>query len=87
MSKILNSLGDAFTDHSGGVSAMRIIAALVCVLVLGVWIAFMFFEGRYIPMGWPEAGIIGGALGAKAAQSHFELGSLGLRNFMEDDNV
>ena len=87
MIKVLKLLGDAFTDHSGGVSAMRIIAALVCLLVLGVWITFMIVEGRYIPLGWPEAGIIGGAFGAKAAQSHFELGSRGVKDFMEGNDV
>lgn len=85
--KLLNLLGDAFTDHSGGVSAMRIVAAFVCCTVLGVWIAFMFIEGRYIPLGWPEAGIIGGAFGAKAVQSRFELGGHGLKDFMEDKDV
>lgn len=73
-----NLLGDAFCDHSGGVSAMRIMAVLVCVIVLGAWITGMIVAGHYIPMGWAEAGLIGGACGAKAAQSRFELGSGGV---------
>ncbi|WP_035066687.1 hypothetical protein [Nitratidesulfovibrio termitidis] len=71
-------VGDAFCDHSGGTSAMRIMAMLVCVIVLGAWIVGMLAAGRYIPLGWAEAGLIGGACGAKAAQSRFELGGNGV---------
>jgi len=71
-------VGDAFCDHSGGTSAMRIMAVLVCVIVLGAWIVGMLAAGRYIPLGWAEAGLIGMACGAKATQSRFELGSGGV---------
>lgn len=80
-SRLLAASVDAFCDHSGGVSAMRIMSFLVCVVVLGLWVAFCFIEGRYIPLGWAEAGLIGAACGAKAAQSRFELGSTGLGAF------
>lgn len=73
-----NLLGDAFCDHTGGTSAMRIMAVLVCLVVLGAWITGMVVAGHYIPLGWAEAGLIGGACGAKAAQSRFELGSGGV---------
>lgn len=71
-------MGDAFCDHEGGTSAMRIMAFLVCVVVLGAWLWGMAEAGHYIPLGWAEAGLVGGACGAKAAQSRFELGSGGL---------
>ncbi len=81
--KILRLLGDAFLDHNGGVSSLRIVTVLISVTVLGVWISFMIIEGRYIPLGYPEAGLIGACAGAKAAQSHFELGKDGLSRFEE----
>lgn len=83
--RLLAASVDAFCDHSGGISVMRIMSFLVCVVVLGLWVAFCFIEGRYIPLGWAEAGLIGAACGAKAAQSRFELGSAGLGVFEEHD--
>lgn len=83
--KFLKLLGDAFLDHQGGVSVMRILSFLVSFVVLGVWIAFMFVEGGYIPLGWAEAGLIGLVSSAKAAQSRFELGQGGLKDFPEEE--
>lgn len=71
-------VGDAFLDHAGGVSAMRIISVLVCLLVLGAWIVGMLAAGHYLPLGWPEVSLISSACGAKAVQSRFELGSSGV---------
>lgn len=78
MPQFAKQVGDAFCDHSGGVSTMRIMTVLVCMLVLGAWVTGMIVAGHYIPLGWAEAGLIGGACGAKAAQSRFELGSGGV---------
>lgn len=71
-------VGDAFCDHTGGTSCMRIMSVLVCIIVLGAWIIGMLAAGRYLPIGWPEVSLIGMACGAKAAQSRFELGSGGV---------
>lgn len=70
--KALNVLGEAFLSNNGNVSSMRIVTVLTCFIVLGTWITFMFIEGRYIPLGYAEAGLIGAAAGAKAIQSKFE---------------
>lgn len=78
MARVAAQLGDAFCDHTGGVSSMRIMSVLVCVIVLGAWIMGMVAAGHYIPLGVAEAGLIGMACGAKAAQSRFELGSGGV---------
>ncbi len=83
MSRLLKILGDAFLDHKGGVSAMRITTVIICLVILGSWLAFMIVEGRYIPLGYAEAGLLGAATGAKAVQSRFELGGGGLRDFDE----
>ena len=84
MRKLFKVLGDAFLDHKGGVSAMRIMTVVICLVVLGAWLAGMIVEGRYIPLGYAEAGLIGAASGAKAVQSRFELGNNGLRSFEEE---
>lgn len=83
--KLLKNLGAAFLDQKGGVSSMRIITVLICFIILGIWVTFMFIEGKYIPLGYAEAGLIGAAAGAKAAQSRFELGSSGLSSNLEGD--
>ncbi len=71
-------VGDAFCDHSGGVSAMRVMSVLVCVLVLGSWVVGMIAAGHHYPPSWQEVSLLSGVCGAKAAQSRFELGSGGV---------
>ena len=85
--RFLNFVAGAFLDECGDVSCIRLISILICVVVLGVWVTFMFIEGRYIPLGYAEAGLISGAVGAKALQSRFELGGQGLKNFSGDSHV
>lgn len=80
-------IGDAFLDQGGGVSSMRILCVLTCVVIFGMWITFSFIEGRYIPFGIPEAGLISVALGAKAVQTRSELGTGGLKSFNLRDSL
>ena len=85
--KFLKFIAGAFLDEWGDVSCIRLVSLFVCMVVLGVWVLFMFIEGRYIPLGYAEAGLIAGAVGAKALQSRFELGGQNLKSFSGDSNV
>ncbi len=54
---------------------MRLVTAVITLAVLGMWIWGCLHAGHYIPLGYAEAGIIGAAQGAKAAQARFEYGA------------
>lgn len=53
---------------------MRLMVFLVVAVVFGLWIWGCLSSGRYIPLGYSEAGIISSALFGKAVQSRFEYG-------------
>lgn len=72
------ALADALQCQDGGWSTMRITTMLVCVVVLGMWVAFCFIEGRFVPITWEMVALVAGSQGAKAAQLRFELGRGGL---------
>lgn len=72
------ALADALQCQDGGWSCMRITTLLICVVVLGMWVAFCFVEGRLIPISWEMVTLVAGSQGAKAAQLRFELGRGGL---------
>ena len=72
------ALADALQCQDGGWSTMRITTMLVCVVVLGMWVAFCFIEGRFIPVSWEMVALVAGSQGAKAAQLRIELGRGGL---------
>ena len=72
------ALADALQCQDGGWSTMRITTMLVCVVVLGMWVAFCFIEGRFVPITWELVALVAGSQGAKAAQLRFELGRGGL---------
>lgn len=72
------ALADALQCLDGGWSTMRITTMLICVVILGTWVACCVFEGRWVPISWEMVALIGGSQGAKAAQLRFELGPGGL---------
>ncbi len=82
---ILRPVADSIHDYHGSVSCQRVVTFAVTAVVLGMWIWGCFTAGHLLPLGWPEAGLIGAAQGAKALQSRFELGSGGLSSFSEDE--
>lgn len=53
---------------------MRLVVFLVLVFVLALWAWGCFTAGRYIPLGYAEAGIISSAIAGKAVQARFEYG-------------
>lgn len=63
-----------FKDDGGALSCMRLLVFAVTLIVLAVWIWGNLRAGQYVPLGASEAGIIGAAVGGKAAQSYFEYG-------------
>ncbi len=69
-----SALSQFFRDDAGEFSCMRLVTALITLTVLGMWIWGCLKAGHYIPLGYAEAGIIGAAQGAKAAQARFEYG-------------
>ena len=44
------ALAQTFQGVNGHWSTMRIVTMLTCVVVLGMWVAFCFMEGRLIPI-------------------------------------
>lgn len=69
---------------------MRITTMLICLVVLGMWVAFCFIEGRFIAISWEMVSLLGGSQAAKAAQLRFEVGKNGiqppnLREIMEGE--
>lgn len=48
---------------------------------LGMWVAFCFIEGRFVPISWEMVTLVAGSQGAKAAQLRFELGRGGLASY------
>ena len=78
LNRMLAPLGDAFLDYQGGTSTMRIMSMLVVIVVLANWVACCWLTKSYVPFGYAEAGVVTASLGAKAAQSHFEIGREGL---------
>lgn len=77
----LAPIADSIHDYQGSVSCQRIVTFVVSFVILGMWIWGCFSAGHLLPLGWPEAGLIGAAQGAKALQSRFELGAGGLSSF------
>ena len=71
-------LSDALRCLDGGWSTMRITTMLVCVVVMGMWVAFCFIEGRFLPITWEMVALVGSSQGAKAAQLRFEVGDNGI---------
>lgn len=84
---IRQALADALQAQDGGWSTMRLTTLLVCVVVLGMWAACCFMEGRFVPISWEMAALIAGSQGAKAAQLRFELGKEGLSAFAHPDQA
>ena len=69
---------DALRCMDGGWSTMRITTMIICVAVVGMWIIFCFWEGRFVPITWEMVALLGGSQGAKAAQLRFEVGKNGV---------
>jgi hypothetical protein len=67
-------LGQFLRDDAGELSCMRLMCLLVTVSVLAVWVWGNLTSGQYVPLGYAEAGLLGGAHGAKALQGRFEYG-------------
>ena len=81
------ALADALQCQDGGWSCMRITTLLICVVVLGMWVAFCFIEGRFVPISWEMVTLVAGSQGAKAAQLRFELGRGGLASYDPSEGV
>jgi len=74
----VNPLADALQCQDGGWSCMRITTMLICVVILGTWVACCLLEKHFVPITWEMVALLAGSQGAKAAQLRFELGPKGL---------
>lgn len=72
----LSFLRDLLGDEEGRFSVMRLCTVITPLLVLIPWAVSIIKSGVWIPLDWPEVGLISTAFGGKALQSGFEYGSL-----------
>ena len=75
-----------FQNDAGEWSGMRLMGILLVITVCGVWTWANLCSDTYIPLGSSEAALLGTAIGGKALQSRFEIGSGSKYDYRGGDN-
>lgn len=70
----MKRLLEFFQDDVGALSFMRFAAFVVLAVILGVWVWGNLAEGRYVPLGVSEAGIVMAVIAGKVIQAKIEYG-------------